>query len=121
MATKRSALGANPFTAAAIGRDAVIPAAPPEPASRPPAPPAPPTMTRVALYLSVETAEYLRDVVSATGRTYTMGSLVDEALAAYLPVLERELNDGEKFTARPPGTKLVTGPAVRPRSTTREG
>ena len=117
MANRRSALGANPLTAAAIGRDAVIPA--PEPTPEPP-PQATPASTRVALYMSVDNAEYLRDVVVATGRVYTMGSLVDEALAAYWPILERQLNDGQPFPARPVGAKMVTGPAIGARTTPRQ-
>ena len=117
MATRRSALGANYQSAATISRDAVIPAPTPTPA---PVAPAQPTSVRVALYMSAENAEYLRDVVVATGRTYTMGSLVDEALAAYLPTLERELNDGQPFPARPVGSKMITGPAIGARSTPRQ-
>lgn len=114
MANRRSALGANPLTAAAIGRDAVIPTSAP-PATEP----AQQDSVRVALYMSKENAEYLRDVVVATGRTYTMGSLTDEALAAYWPLLERELNDGQPFPARPVGSKMVTGPAIGARTAPR--
>lgn len=118
MANRRSALGTNHLSAAAIGRDALIPAPPPAPA---PAEVEEDTSVRVALYMSRDNAEYLRDVVVATGRTYTMGSLVDEALAAYWPTLENKLNEGQSFPARPVGSKMVTGPAVRARRSPRQG
>ena len=70
-----------------------------------------PTKERMNLYLEPEMADRVRDAIYATGRRYTLGSLIAEFLPANLAELEERYNDGKPFPRRPDEAKnLPTGP-----------
>lgn len=126
MTTKPSALGSNPFAAARArpGGTEIISteeqAAPAkaeankagEKVKTGPKRVQKTSKEQVGVYLPPELADYARDAVYATGRAYTMGSLIEEFLPAAIADLERRFNDGKPFPPRPPeAEKLTPGPA----------